>query len=130
MKGALHAFRDEADAAVAAAEKARRLSPIDPFQYYYESLSATALVTAGRYGEALVFADCSLARHDRHSSTLRTKLTALHHLGRDAEARAVGREILRRQPGFTIDNYLREHPAGDHKIGRRVAAALRAAGIP
>ncbi|TQF38767.1 hypothetical protein UNPF46_15110 [Bradyrhizobium sp. UNPF46] len=130
LKGALHAFSDEADAAVAAAEKARRLSPIDPFQYYYESLSATALVTAGRYDEALVFADRSLARHDRHSSTLRTRLTALHHLGRDAEARAVAREILRRQPGFTIDSYLRQHPAGDHEIGRRVAAALRAAGIP
>jgi TolB-like protein len=130
MKGALHAFSDEASAAVAAAEKARRLSPIDPFQYYYESLSATALVTAGRYEEALELAERSLARHDRHTSTLRTKITALHHLDRDGEARVVGREILRRQPGFTVDNYLCEHPAGDHEIGRRVAAALRAAGIP
>jgi TolB-like protein len=130
LKGALHAFQDEPTAAVEAAEKARRLSPIDPFQYYYESLSSTALVAAGRYEEALAYAERSLLRHNRHTSTLRTKLTALHYLGRADEARAAGREILRRQPGFTVTGYLRGHPAGDNEGGRRVAVALRAAGVP
>jgi TolB-like protein/tetratricopeptide (TPR) repeat protein len=130
LSGALHAFQDEAPAAVAAAEKARRLSPIDPFQYYYESLSATALVAAGRYEEALGFAERSLLRHDRHTSTLRTKVTALHYLGRAQDATAAGLEILRRQPDFTVAGYLRDHPAGTHEVGRRVATALRAAGIP
>jgi TolB-like protein len=130
LSGALHAFQDEPDAAVASAEKARRLSPIDPFQYYYESLSASALTAAGRYEEALAFADSSLGRHDRHTSTLRTKITALHYMGRPVEASAVAAEILRRQPKFTVDSYLRDHPAGTHEVGRRVATALRAAGIP
>jgi hypothetical protein len=88
------------------------------------------LVAAGRYEEALTFAERSLLRHDRHTSTLRTKITALHHLGRAGEASAAGLEILRRQPGFTVASYLRDHPAGDHEVGRRVATALRAAGIP
>lgn len=130
LKGALHAFQDESAIAVASAEKARRLSPIDPFQYYYESLSATALLAAGRYAEALELADRSLLRHDRHTSTLRAKVTALHHLGRAQEAKAAALEILRRQPDFTVARYLREHPAGDYEIGRRAAAALLAAGIP
>src|SRR5215213_1079575 len=102
MSGALHAFRDESDAAVAATEKARRLSPIDPFQYFYESLSATALVTAGRYDEALAFAERSLGTNNRHASTLRTKITALHYLGRTEEATNVGLEIVQRQPEFTV----------------------------
>ncbi|WP_245284338.1 hypothetical protein [Bradyrhizobium sp. WSM2254] len=130
MSGALHAFRDEPDRAVGAAEKARRLSPIDPFRYYYESLSATALFAAGRYAEALELAEQSLLRHDRHISTLRAKAASLHCLGRAQEARATAQEILRRQPGFTVAGYLREHPAGDHEFGRRVAAALTGAGIP
>lgn len=130
LKGALHAFRDEAATAVQAAEKARCLSPIDPFQYYYESLGATALLAAGRYQEALDLAERSLLRHDRHISTLRAKITALHQLGRDREAVAAGREVLRRQPSFTVASYLREHPAGEQEFGRRVATALRAAGIP
>lgn len=130
LSGALHAFRDEPDEAVAAAEKARRLSPIDPFRYYYESLSATALFAAGRYAEALELADRSLQRHDRHTSTLRAKAATLHCLGRAQEANAAAREILRRQPDFTVAAYLRGHPAGDYEFGRRVAAALTGAGIP
>lgn len=130
LKGALHAFQDDAPSAVAAAEKARRLSPIDPFQYFYESLSSTTLLAAGRYEEALAFAERSFLHHDRHVSTLRAKITALHGLGRSQEARAVGDEILRRHPGFTVSGYLRDHPAADHELGRKVATALRAAGIP
>jgi TolB-like protein len=128
--GALHAFRDEPDAAVCATEKARRLSPIDPFRYFYESLSASALLSAGRYEEALAFADSSLQCNDRHISTLRTKIAALHYLDRDAEARIVGSEVLRRHPDFTVAGYLRGHPAGEYESGRRVAVALRAADIP
>jgi len=130
LSGALHAFSDKPDAAVSATERARRLSPIDPFQYFYESLSASALLSAQRYEEALTFADSSLQRHDRHISTLRTKITALHYLDRGAEARAVAAEIKRRHPDFTVAGYLRGHPAGEHESGRRVAAALRAADIP
>jgi TolB-like protein len=130
LSGALHAFQDEPDVAVAAAEKARRLSPIDPFQYFYDSLSATALLSAGRYEEALGFAESSLRRHDRHISTLRAKIIALHYLDRGAEASAVATEVLRRHPGYTVAGYLRGHPAAEHKIGRMAATALRAAGIP
>jgi tetratricopeptide (TPR) repeat protein len=130
LKGTLHAFQDQPEDAVTAAEKARRLSPIDPFQYYYESLSATTLIAAGRYAEALGFAERSLSRHDRHTSTLRTKVTALHYLGRAAEANVAGAEILSRQPAFTVASYLNGHPAGAHEVGQRVATALRAAGIP
>ena len=101
LSGALHAFRDEAGPAVAAAEKARRLSPIDPFQYFYESLGSSALLSAGRYAEALDLAERSLQRHDRHVSTLRAKITALHYLDRPAEARAVAIQVLRRHPGVS-----------------------------
>lgn len=130
LRGALHAFNDEADEAVAAADQARLLSPIDPFRYYYDSLSATAYLAGGHYAQALEFAEQSLARHDRHNSTLRAKITALHHLGNGDAARAAGSELMRRQPGFTVEDYLRGHPAGGNKLGHRVAEALRAAGVP
>lgn len=130
LKGAMHAFKDEAQEAVSSVETARRLSPIDPFQYYYESLSATALLAAERYEEALALADASLLRHDRHLSTLRVKITALHFLGRATERAAAGAELLRLQPGVTVAAYLKNHPSSDHQFGRNVAAALGAAGIP
>ncbi|CAM5193360.1 TolB amino-terminal domain-containing protein OS=Bosea thiooxidans OX=53254 GN=SAMN05660750_05020 PE=4 SV=1 [Bosea thiooxidans] len=130
LKGALHAFRDEGEAAVKATERARRLSPLDPFGYFYDSLNATAHLAMGDHQRALDLADRSLGQNDRHLSTLRTKIVALHSLGRKQEAIVAGQELLRRQPDFTVSGYQRSHPAAEFEFGRNAAAALRAAGIP
>lgn len=130
LRGALHAFRDQSSKAVAAADKARRLSPVDPFGYYYDSLSSTAYLSAGDYEKALDFADQSLARNDRHLSTLRAKITALHKLDRQDEARQAAQDLLRRVPDFTVSSYLRAHPSSNYELGQTVANALETAGIP
>lgn len=130
LKGVLHAFRDEGALAVRSTGKARQLSPLDPFGYFYDSLNATAYLAEGNYPQALELAERSLLLNDRHISTLRTKIVALHKLGRCAEVVAAGQELLRRQPGFSVDGYLRTHPAADFEFGRNAAEALAAAGIP
>ncbi|AMJ62448.1 hypothetical protein [Bosea sp. PAMC 26642] len=129
LRGTLHAFRDEGGPAVQAVDKARRLSPLDPLRYFYESLSATAYLSAGQYQTALELAESSLLLNDRHSSTLRTKIVALHNLDRTEDLREAGRMLLKQTPDFTIDAYLRSHPAADSRFGRKAAAALRAAGL-
>jgi TolB-like protein len=130
LRGALHAFRDEGEEAVHATERGRRLSPLDPFGYFYDTLTATAYLAASDYEQALDLADRSLAINDRHISTLRTKITALHYLGRGAEAVTAARELMQRAPNFTVEAYRRTHPAADYDFGRRVAVAFRAAGLP
>jgi TolB-like protein len=129
LRGALFAFQDAGSQAVHAAEKARQLSPIDPFKYYFDSLSATAYLAAEDYETALHLADASLARNQRHLSTLRAKITALHFLDRDEEAKEVAAELKRRQPNFSVQNYIQAHPASDYQLGQNVARALRAAGF-
>jgi tetratricopeptide (TPR) repeat protein len=130
LKGVLHAFCDEGMIAVDATSRARRLSPLDPFGYFYDSLNATANLAAGNYVRALELANRSLAINDRHISTLRTKIVALHNLGRKTEAIQVGQELLRRQPDFTVAAYNHNHPAADFNFGKNAAEAFRAAGIP
>jgi TolB-like protein len=130
LRGTLQAFRDEGAAAVEATDRARRLSPIDPFGYFYDSLNATAHLAHGNYERSLELADRSLVLNDRHISTLRTKIVALHHLGRREEARRAALDLLARQPGFTVSDYRRNHPAADYNFGKRAAEALSAAGIP
>jgi TolB-like protein/tetratricopeptide (TPR) repeat protein len=130
LKGALHAFRDEGAAAVQATSRASRLSPLDPFGYFYDTLNATAFLAQGDYAKSLELADRSLAVNDRHISTLRTKIVALHGLGRQDEAKRVARQLLIRQPGFTVAAYRHNHPAADYNFGKRAAEALSAAGIP
>jgi TolB-like protein len=130
LRGTLHAFRDNPAAALAETDKARRLSPLDPFRYFYDSLSATACLSAGQHQRALDFAESSLSLNDRHTSSLRSKIVALHNLGRGPELRTAAAELMRQMPDFTVDGYLRSHPAAHHEFGRRAAEAFRAAGVP
>ncbi|WP_419905187.1 hypothetical protein [Kiloniella sp.] len=130
LKGTSHAFRDEGDRAVAYTQRARSLSPLDPYKYYYESLSATALISNQQYEEALKFAESSLLENRRHVSTLRAKTMALQFLGREQEAAVAAKELLIIDPNLTVSGYLKNHPASEFSTGQEWANSLRAAGIP
>lgn len=129
MRGSVLAFQDQGDAAIRAAETACSLSPIDPFGYYYDSLAASAYLSAGDHQRALERAESSLRVNNRHLSTLRARIAALHYLDRADEARDAAADLKRRFPDFTIEGYRREHPSALNTSGKRVIAALQAAGI-
>jgi len=130
LKGALHSFTDESATAVRHVEKARELSPLDPFKYYYDSLSASAHFADGNYQRGLELAESSYQSNSRHTSTLRIRVALLQRLKRQEEAREAGKELLRHQPDFTVSDYLARHPAAGFTIGHEMADALRSAGLP
>ena len=129
LSGVLYAYRDDGKQAVERTEKAIRLSPLDPFGYFFDSLASTAYLAAEDWSRALVLADRSLTKNDRHVSTLRARICALHFLGRGEDARTAASELKRRQPDFSIASYQRGHPAANYRIGSRMITALAAAGI-
>lgn len=129
LRGSLMAFRDEGQSAIRATTMARDLSPIDPFGYYFDSLASSAHLAGGDYQKALELADRSLESNDRHISTLRTRIAALHALDRGAEARETAQDLLRRFPYFSLDDYRRTHPSADSKTGKLVISALASAGL-
>ncbi len=129
LRGTLMAFQDDGIAAIRATEKARCLSPIDPFGYYYDSLTSTAHLAAEDYEQALKYANRSLGLNDRHTSTLRAKITALYFLGREDEACTTANTLLLRQPNFKLEEYRHNHPSAEYKLGLRVIEALTASGI-
>lgn len=130
LSGVLEAYRDQGADAVLRTEKALGLSPVDPFGYFFDSLASTAYLAAGDWEHALMLADRSMTKNDRHLSTLRARICALHFLGRSEEARTTAADLLRRQPDFTVSSYRRNHPAAHFKIGQNLTAAFTAAGIP
>ena len=89
LKGTLHAFMDEGDKAVEYTEMALKLSPLDPQRYFYDSLAASAHLTAGHYDRALELAQRSLRANRSHTSTLRVMTVAQWQLGHRDEARLV-----------------------------------------
>jgi tetratricopeptide (TPR) repeat protein len=130
LKGTLHAFRDEGKEAVRHTRHALKLSPLDPLKYYFDSLAATAALSAGQYQRALQLAERSLRLNRTHTSTLRAMITALWNLGRTDEARSVAGDLLRIEPGFRVQTFLQRSPTAPYALGKAVATALEGAGIP
>ena len=126
----LHAFTDEGEQAVLDTSLALRLSPLDPRRYFYDSLAASAHLTAGRYEEALELARRSLRANRHHTSTLRVLTVAQWELGRHEEARETAAILMGLEPELTVSGYLRRTPSAGFKIGRLVAEILGKAGVP
>jgi len=130
VKSMLDAFTDRGQAAVASAERANRLSPLDPRADFFHSLTATAYLADQDFSSALKFADLSLEKNPRHPSTQRVRIIALEMLGRHREAREGVASLMKLDPHFTVDRYLQFHPAAKFRTGQQWARALKTAGAP
>jgi len=130
FKGTLHAFKGEGELAVEATQAALKLSPLDPLRSFYESLGATAALSAGQYEQAIQLAQRSLRTGRTNSSTLRALAIAQSELGRMNEARATVKEVLAIEPGLTVQSYLERSPSAAYATGQAWSAALGRAGLP
>lgn len=130
LKGTLHGFRGEGEAAVEDTRRAMRLSPLDPMRYYFDSLAASAAASAGLYDEAIELATRSLRANSMHASTLRV-LAISYGMKDDVEsARPVVERLLALEPSFTVSRFLERAPGAAFDVGRRFADALARAGVP
>lgn len=130
LKGTAHAFLGEGVPAEQGTTTALRLSPLDPRRWYYDSLAATAALSAGHFDRAIECARRSIRANRMHTSTFRAMAIAQVLAGRVDEARHVAGELMRLQPELTIKQYLARHPAAEFETGRTWADALRTAGVP
>lgn len=129
-RGTVNAFKGEGEAAVEATRRAMELSPLDPQRYYFESLGATALLSAHRYDEAEKLARSSLVLNRMHPSTWRVLAIALVSQGRIAEAREALGRMRELEPQLTVDRYIGRLPNAQLETGRHWARCLEVAGLP
>ncbi|QIP09439.1 adenylate/guanylate cyclase domain-containing protein [Bradyrhizobium symbiodeficiens] len=129
-RGTVNAFKGEGEAAVAATQRAMELSPLDPQRYYFESLGATALLSAHRCGEAEKLARSSLVLNRMHPSTWRVLTIALVSQGRIEEAREALGRMRELEPQLTVDRYIGRLPNAQLETGRHWARCLEIAGLP
>jgi class 3 adenylate cyclase/TolB-like protein len=130
LKGTLHAFKGEGEIAVSDTEHARKLTPLHPHRYFYDSLSATAHLAAHDFKGALELAEKSLRANRTHTSTLRALAIAQWQLGRHEEARRSGEELLKMEPTLTVGNWIERSPSAGYDIGTEWADVLRRIGVP
>lgn len=130
LKGTLHAFKDEGQQAVSCTQRARKLSPLDPHRYFYDSLSATAHLAAHQYDRALKLAQRSLKSNCTHTSTLRAMAIAQWQLGFHDDARHSVERLMRLEPRLTIRSWRERSPSAGYEIGEEWASVLQQAGVP
>ena len=128
--GTVDAFRGDGNAAMEATSRAMELSPLDPQRYYFESLAATAALSAHRYGDAERLARSSLTLNRMHTSTWRVLSIALVCQERMKEARAALGKLRELEPELTVERYLGRIPNAELETGRHWARCLTLAGLP
>ena len=126
----IHAARNQPEAAIEACERARRLSPFDPYAFLYASNTAAARLAARRFEQAIEWADRALHDQPRAVGAMRVKVAANAHLGRLDQARAELSRVLAIDPKLTIAGF-REfaHWAAPEAL-ELVVTGLRLAGLP
>ncbi|MEM9370684.1 MAG: adenylate/guanylate cyclase domain-containing protein, partial [Pseudomonadota bacterium] len=129
-KGALHAFTDQGELAVEETDRALSLSPLDLHRYYYDSLAATACLSANNFEDALLLAEKSLRANKAHTSTLRVKAVTQWQLGLYDDARRTAEELLILEPTLTVSKWSQRSPGATSKMGKHFANVLRKLGIP
>jgi adenylate cyclase len=128
--GTVNAFNGEGDAAVAATRRAMDLSPLDPQRYYFESLAATAELSAHQYINAERLARSSLTLNRMHPSTWRVLTISLVCQERMDEARAALNKMRELEPALTVESYLARIPNAQLETGRHWTRCLAMAGLP
>jgi tetratricopeptide (TPR) repeat protein len=131
FRGNIHAVRNQPDAAIEALERARRLSPFDPYTFLCAVSIAIAHLAARRFELAIEWADRALHDQPRHVPAMRVKVIAFAHLGHLDAARAELSRYLAIDPKMTIAGF-REY--GAHYQAPEVlelcVSGLRLAGLP
>ncbi len=96
-------YRGELDEAVGCFDEAVRISPKDPYRWAFWSYRAMAHLFAGKFDEAIQWAEGSENVPNSHYWSTAVRASALAHAGRMDEAEAAVAKLTERRPGISCD---------------------------
>jgi class 3 adenylate cyclase/tetratricopeptide (TPR) repeat protein len=102
---------------------------LEPLRYMYDAVAALAALADDESQEAARLARLSLERNPRYLPAWQTLIVAQVEAERLGEARASQQQLLKRQPAFSVSNFLDGTPLGED-LARRFADRLLSAGAP
>jgi TolB-like protein/Flp pilus assembly protein TadD len=120
----------EPDAALAAVDRAIRMSPHDPFNAMHLLSAGIAHFAAKRYIEGIECQRKALQERPRLLSALRMLAACCAELGKSDEARAAISEMVRLEPDISLRKLSVRRGYSNEADQERFVMALRSAGIP
>jgi tetratricopeptide (TPR) repeat protein len=128
--GWIRIWLGEPDLALQHVERAMRLSPHDPQLFNMQACVASAHFLAGRYGEALSWAERAVRDNPRHSVAQAIAAASNALGGRMTEAQKAVVRILGIDPSMRLSNLQEFMPLRRPEVLERFAEGLRKAGLP
>jgi tetratricopeptide (TPR) repeat protein len=123
------AFAGRDREAIAHAQDAIRLSPLDPMMALFLGTIAVAHYTAGRYAEALEYATQAAQLRPGFQGAHRLRCASLAQVGRIDEARAYLATVRRGQPRLSLDWIRTYVPYQTPELIERFLDGMRKAGL-
>jgi tetratricopeptide (TPR) repeat protein len=129
LSGLAHSYNGNRAEAISQIGHARLLSPHDPLAYFFEMGLAVPYLLQGDYATSVRVGQRAIALNSNFSSTYKTHLAALGHLGDTKAAADTRATLLALEPGFTIEAALRRSPITDRAGRVLYAEGLRLGGL-
>lgn len=122
-------YLGDGEQAVKYAEKALRLSPLDPFVYLHEHLLSQAHYVAGDFEQAFAWAWRAFEKSPTFTSNLRILVSSAVALGRRKDAIIMAERLVDTDPNFRLGDYRLRTPLSGTALSS-VILRLREVGIP
>ncbi len=130
LSGVTYAYLGDWDEAERRIARYKKLSPLDPHAFFFDTAFIIVALLKRDYESAVVAGRAVSEMNPSFSAACKPYLAALGHLGQSQEAAVVRRRLLAIEPDFTLARYLRSSPLEREHDREHVAAGLRLAGIP
>jgi DNA-binding SARP family transcriptional activator len=129
LSGLAYAYLGELEEAELRLARYKKLSPLDPHAFLFDSgLTITALLKR-EYERAVELGRKTSQLNLGFSAGFKPYLAALGHLGMRDEADRVRERLLAAEPGFNVTAFLAANPFSREADSEAIAAGLRLAGI-
>jgi adenylate cyclase len=120
----------QADAAISAFEQSVRLSPREPMLFRAQAGLAFAHLLKGEFETAVMWGRRALDGNPNYTPAHRALASALGHLGRTEQGRAVVSRLLELVPGLTIKRASEQTRFRNSGCLSMILDGLRLAGLP
>jgi DNA-binding SARP family transcriptional activator/TolB-like protein len=130
FSGVTHAYRGDQAEALARIIRYRRLSPMDPHAFLFDTALMIPHLLLGEHELVVALGMQVTEMNPGLSAAWKPYIAALGHLGRRTEAAEALRRLLALEPGFSIQRFLATAPFAREVDRQHYAAGLRLAGVP
>jgi len=130
LSAATSCYIGEPKKAIASLDRYKELAPFDPFFKLFETMYTMAYLFDRNFEQAVRFGRRTVSVNPEFVNGYKPLISALGHLGAKAEAGKYLRDLLAREPDFSVQRFVETYPFRRPEDRDNYVTGLRLAGAP